>query len=167
MWYNLLMGKKSRESKKSEIVNWDAEEYVARDKNGGWYVGLILVSGGLIALSIYLGWWSFTVLVVLSAIALIIYSVRPPRVLHYSLSDKGLSEGNRLYDYSEYKSFGVYQDGEHFAIMLTPRKRFSPGVTVYFPKESGEKIVDAFGVRLPMEEVKLDFLDKIVKFLRI
>ncbi|MBR3204275.1 hypothetical protein IKF81_01165 [Candidatus Saccharibacteria bacterium] len=154
-------------SSKHEIVNWDAEEYVKVEKNVGWYVGLIVVALGLVAMSIFLKWWTFTVLIVLSVVALIIYSVRPPRVLHYSLSDKGLSEGNKLYDYSDYKSFGVYQDGEHYAIMLTPRKRFSPRVTVYFPKESGEKIVDAFGVRLPMEEVKLDFLDKIVKILRI
>ena len=30
-----------------------------------------------------------------------------------------------------------------------------------------EGIVDMLGARLPMEEVKLDFLDKIVNFLRI
>jgi hypothetical protein len=48
-----------------------------------------------------------------------------------------------------------------------PRKRFSPAVTVYFPKEKGEEIVDVFGARLPMEEVKLDLIDKIVRKLRI
>lgn len=159
------MVKDIKESK--EIVNWDAKEYVQADKNVGWYIGLFVVTVAFVALSIYLKWWTFTVLVVLSAIALVIYSVRPPRVLHYSLTNKGLAEGNKSYDYDDYKSFGVYQNGEHYAIMLTPRKRFSPRVTVYFPKESGEKIVDAFGARLPMEEVKLDFLDKMVKFLRI
>ncbi|MBQ3430805.1 hypothetical protein IJG20_01720 [Candidatus Saccharibacteria bacterium] len=150
-----------------EIVNWDAKEYIQTEKNAWWYVGLVVVTILLGALSIYLKWWTFTALIVLSAVALVMYSVRPPRVLHYSLTNKGLSEGNRLYSYEEYKSFGVYQDGKHYAIMLTPRKRFSPRVAVYFPKESGEKIVDAFGARLPMEEVKLDFLDKLVKFLRI
>ena len=38
---------------------------------------------------------------------------------------------------------------------------------MYFPKEQGEEIVDVFGARLPMEEVKLDVLDKIVRKLRI
>ena len=156
-----------KKTTKKEIVNWEAEEYVQTTKNGGWYVGLILVTLALVALSVLLKWWTFTALVVLSAVALGIYAVRPPRVLHYSLTSKGLAEGNRLYDYEDFKSFGVLKDGEHFAIMLTPRKRFSPRVTVYFPEESGEKIVDAFGTRLPMEEVKLDFLDRMVKFLRI
>lgn len=149
-----------------EIVNWDAEEYVQRQKNGGWYLGLVLVVAGLVALSVVLKWWTFTALVVLSAVAIVIYSVRPPRTLHYSMTGKGLAEGNRLYSYDDFKSFGVLQDEKGCAIILTPRKRFSPRVTVYFPRERGEEIVDAFGARLAMEEVKLDFLDKLVKWLR-
>ena len=88
-------------------------------------------------------------------------------MLRYSLSNKGVCEGDKLYEYSEFKSFGILKEGEHFAIILTPRKRFSPRVTVYFPAAQGEEIVDAFGGRLPMEEVKLDALDKLIKFLRI
>lgn len=150
-----------------EIVNWDAEEYIQRKKNAGWYIAFAIVILALIALSVVLKWWTFTALVVLSAIALLIYVMRPPRQLHYSLSDKGLSEGNKLYNYEDFKSFGVLQDDDNFAIVMTPRKRFSPRVTIYFPQESGEEIVDAFGMRLPMEEVKLDFLDRMVRMLRI
>ena len=161
--YNEIMVKKNVK----DIVNWEAEEYIQKKKGAGWYVGFFVVVAGLIALSVALKWWTFTALIALSAVALVIYSVRPPRKLHYSLSDKGLSEGNNLYNYEDYKSFGVLADGGKFAIILTPRKRFSTRVTVYFPQESGEEIVDAFGMRLPMEEVKLDFLDKIVRMLRI
>lgn len=150
-----------------EIINWDAQEYIPRDKNAGWYVGLAIVALLLIALGVWLKAITFIILVVVSAVALVVYSVRPPRVLHYSLSDKGLSEGNNLYNYEDYKSFGVLKEDGNFAIVLRPRKRFALGVTVYFPQEDGEKIVDAFGARLPMEDVKMDFLDKIVKFLRI
>lgn len=158
---------KTKEMKSKEIVSWEADEYIHRDRQFGWYIGFSLVVAALVALSVFLQWWTFTALVVLSAVALIIYVVRPPRKLKYSLSTKGLTEGNRFYKYEEYKNFGILQDGQDFAIVLTPIKRFSPRVTVYFPKESGEEIVDAFGARLPMEEVKLDFLDKVVRMLRI
>lgn len=161
------MEKTSRKKNVSDIVNWEAEEYLQRKKGAGWYVGFVIVVLALVALSVVLKWWTFTALVVLSAVALLLYAVRPPRKLHYSLSSKGLSEGNNLYNYEDFKSFGMLQDGDKFAIILTPRKRFSPRVTVYFPQESGEEIIDAFGMRLPMEEVKLDFLDKIVRMLRI
>ena len=151
----------------SEIINWEAKEYVVQEKNTNWFVGLIVVSLLLIIASVLLQWWTFTVLIVACTVSLWLYAVRPPRTLHYSLGGKGLSEGNKLYGYDEFRSFGVLKEGRNFAIILIPRKRFSPSVKVYFPEESGEQIVDAFGHRLPMEEVKLDFLDKIVNFLRI
>jgi hypothetical protein len=154
--------------KKSEtIVNWEAQEYVTHDKNAGWYVGLAVVGLGLSALAVWLGQWTFLALVIVSIVAVIVYSSRPPRMLHYSLSSKGLSEGNRLYDFEQFKAFGVLRDDKRFSVVLTPRKRFSPRVTIYFPEAQGEQIVDMFGARLPMEEVKLDLLDKLVKFLRI
>ena len=153
--------------KETPAISWDAQEYVVRDKNTGWYVGLVMVGLVLVALSAWLQWWTFIALVVVSVIALIVYSVRPPRTLHYKLDDKGLTEGEKMYEYTSFRAFGVMNEGQHFSIILIPRKRFSPRVTVYFPEAQGEAIVDAFGARLPMEEVKLDFLDKVVKFLRI
>ena len=155
------------DKKKQPIVSWQAEEYVQTEKNTGWYVGLVMIGLVLIGVSVLLKWWSFTALIVVAIVALIVYTVRPPRKLEYELNDEGLIEGGSVYKYEDFKSFGLLRDGPHFAIVLTPRKRFSPAVTIYFPEENGEKIVDAFGMRLPMEEVKLDFLDKVIKFLRI
>lgn len=153
--------------KSSDVVSWEAEEYIVRDKNTWWYVGLIAVGLLLSGLAIWVQAWTFLAVIVLSVVALIVYAMRPPRILHYSLSSKGLSEGDKLYDYADFKAFGILREGNHFAIVLTPRKRFSPRVTVYFPENRGEEIVDMFGTRLPMEEVQLDALDKLIKFLRI
>lgn len=151
----------------NNIVNWEATEYITRDKNAGWYIGLAIIGIGLSALAIWLGEWTFLILIVVSIVALIVYTLRPPRMLHYSLSNKGLSEGNKLYSFKEFKSFGVLREDKRFSIILIPIKRFSPKVTVYFPEAQGEQIVDMFGERLPMEPVKTDLLDKLVNFLRI
>ncbi len=158
---------KSSKAAKTDIITWEAEEYLLRDKTNWWYVGLIAVGLILSGISVWLQWWSFLVVIILSVIALIIYSLRPPRIIRYSLSNKGISEGDKLYSYTQFKSFGILQEGNHYAIALTPVKRFSPRMLIYFPASQGEEIVDTFGERLPMTEVKLDFLDKIIKFLRI
>ena len=152
---------------KSKDIAWEAQEYVPHDKNAVWYVMLIIVGLGLSALGVWMKWWSFVALIAVSVIALIVYSVRPPRIVKYVLSGKGLKEGEKVHDFENFKSFGVIDDGGHFAIVLTPRKRFSPRVWVYFPEAQGEQIVDAFGARLTMEPVKLDLLDKLVRALRI
>lgn len=152
---------------KSSNISWEAEEYISRDKNFGWYVALIIVGLAITAGAVWIKWWTFAALIVVSVIALIVYSVRPPRMLKYSLTSKGLKEGKKTYDFENYRAFGVINDGGHYAIVLTPRKRFSGRTWVYFPEQQGEQIVDAFGAKLPMEDVKLDIVDKIVRLLRI
>ena len=152
---------------KTQPISWQAEEYIVRDHKAGWYIGLFIVSAGLIALSVWLKWWTFLILVVLSIVAILISNLRPPRKIQYTLDNDGLKEGDRLHKYENFKAFGILKEGNHFSAVLIPKKRFGLSVKVYFPGDSGEVIVDALGAHLPMEQVKLDFLDKIVNFLRI
>ena len=148
-------------------INWEAEEYVVREHNYGWYIGLFVVSGGLSALAIWQGWWTFLILIILSLVAIVVSNLKPPRKLKYTLDKHGLKEGAQLYKYEDFKAFGILKEGSYFSAVLIPKKRFGLQVKVYFPEKNGEAIVDALGSRLPMEEVKLDFLDRIVNFLRI
>lgn len=150
-------------------VTWSAQEYVHLDKGPIWFILFALVVIGLVAVDVlYLHAWTLSLLVIVMAVAVIIYVRRPPRTLTYALSPKqGLYIGEQLRTFDEFKAFGLIKDGDHHSIMLIPRKRFAPGVSVYFPEEVGERIVDILGQRLPMENLKLDVVDIIVRKLRL
>jgi len=150
-------------------VTWNAQEYVHIDKSPVWFILFAIVVLGLISIDIFLlQSWTFSALVIVMAVAVIIYTRRPPRVLTYGLSGKqGLYVGERLYHFDDFKAFGLIKDGDHNSIMLIPIKRFAPGVSVYFPPEVGEQIVDILGQRLPMENLKLDVIDVVVRKLRL
>lgn len=152
-----------------EPVHWTASEYIHSERNGLWFVVFAVVVIGLIAFDLLiLKSYTFSVLIVVMTAALTIYSRRPPRNVDYTLSiDQGLYIGDRLYHFSDFKAFGLIRDGDHHSIILVPTKRFDPGISVYFPEEAGEKIVDILGARLPMENLKLDMIDIIVRKLRL
>lgn len=152
---------------KKELVNWEAREYIVREKHTGWWIGFAVVVLVLCVVAILLQQWLFLVVVILAAISLTLHVTRKPRTLHYSLSKDGLSEGNNLYSFDEFKSFGILNENNHYSLVLVPKKRFGMRVTVFFPESEGEQIVDMFGERLPMEPVKLDFMDNLVRWLRI
>ncbi len=154
-------------AKENQSVSWEAEEYIEYNRNIWWYVCLFAVGIGLCILSFFFQWWSFIALVIVCIIAILVVSVRPPRKIKYSLTKTGLTEGDRVHKYEDFRAFGILKEGSHFSAVLIPKKRFALQVKVYFPSGKGEGIVDALGARLPMEEVKLDLLDKIVNFLRI
>lgn len=159
----------SVDAAKGQPVSWQAQEYVHLDKSPIWFILFAIVVLGFIAIDVFfLKSWTFSALVIVMAVAVIIYARRPPRTLTYALSgDQGLYVGERLYHFDEFKAFGLIKDGDHNSIMLIPTKRFAPGVSVYFPAEVGEQIVDILGQRLPMEDLKLDVIDVVVRKLRL
>ncbi len=152
-----------------EPVHWSANEYIHHSKSPMWFVLFVLVVLVLIALDIFLiRSYTFSVLVVVMSVALVLYSRRPPRTIDYTLSGaQGLYVGDRLYHFNGFKAFGLVKDDSNYSILLLPIKRFAPGISVYFTEEVGEKIVDILGARLPMENLKLDIIDVLVRKLRL
>ena len=152
-----------------DVVHWNAIESIPQEKNGQWFVIFYIVVLLFIAIDIFfIKSYTFSVLVLVMAIAIVILSRRPPRSINYTLSgNQGLYINEKLYHFSEFKSFGFLKDQEHNSVILLPIKRFSPGTSVYFPEEVGEKIIDILGARLPMENLKLDIVDIIARKLRL
>lgn len=149
------------------LAEWTAKEYVVQEKSGKWFFGVVMATLTLVALAVWWQYWSFAVLVVVASVALVVYVRRPAREITYKLDKEGLYEGEKLYRYGDFKSFAVVRERNNFLIVLVPKKRIAITVRVYFPQEQGEKIVDIFGMRLPMEALEMDLLDKVAKFLRI
>ncbi len=156
-----------RQADDEALVTWSAHEYLHQEKGTVWFILFAIVILALIGLSVWTQAWSFTVLIVVIAAVVIVYTRRPPRELTYSLTDEGLVIDGKLNQFSNFKSFGIIRDGEEFSVMLIPTQRFQPGVTVYFPEEAGEDIVDMLGSRLPMKDLKLDAVDRLVRLLRL
>jgi hypothetical protein len=160
--------KNSPSQPETEPVHWQAHEYIHHEKGPGWFIGFAIVVIVLIAVAIFfIQSITFAILIPVMAAALIVYSHRPPRVIDYTLSRQGLHINDRLYSFAEFKSFGVIHDGQEYSVMLVPTKRFRVGVSVYFPEEAGEAIVDMLGSRLPMQELHLDVIDRVIRKLRI
>lgn len=150
------------------VVRWQAAEYIQHDKNTNWYIGLAVVVVVMILFAIFvLKSWSFAVLIPVMAATLLVYVIHPPAVLNYTLSRKGLHVNDRLHSFSEFREFGLVKDDRENSILLIPRKRFKPGVSIYFPTEVGEAIVDMLAARLPMKDIKLDPIDHLIRLLRI
>jgi len=151
-----------------EPVHWQATEYIHRHKGVLWFVTFgIVVIIAMVAAIFLMKSLTFAILVPVMAAALIVYAYRPPRVLDYTLSRKGLHVNDRLYAFGEFKGFGVIHDDDEYSVMLIPIKRFRPGVYVYFPEEAGEAIVDMLAARLPMQDLHMDLVDKLIRKLRI
>ena len=150
------------------LLRWQATEYIHHERTVLWYVilGVVVVAFIALALLVFHS-ITFAILIPVMLVALVVYIRRPPSLLNYILSRKGLHINDHLYLYDQFKAFGVVSHEELHSVVLLPRKRFQVSQTVYFPEEVGEQLVDMLAARLPMQEVQLDTIDRLLKKLRI
>lgn len=149
-------------------IQWQSPEYLQDRRSPWWFVGFWIITIVLMIIALLLiKSWSFAILIPAMAASLTIYSHRPPRIVTYVLTSKGIYINERLHSIVSFKSFGVSREESLPSIVLIPTKRFRPAVTIYFPLEVGEQLVDTLGTRIPMQEVKLDFFDQLIKQLRL
>jgi hypothetical protein len=150
-----------------DVLSWQASEYIHQEKDGIWFLGLLGAAAVLLLIDIFLvKSWTFGTLIVVMAISVGVIARRPPRMLEYTLSPEGIQIDQKHFGFTVFRAFGVIQEGAFYSIRLVPNKRFMPMVSVFFPPEMGEAIVDVFGSHLPMEQLTLDPIDKLVEKLR-
>lgn len=150
------------------VIQWQGTEYVQHDRSVTWFLVVAGAALALMAVAIFLMQSiSFAILIPVMAAALVVYVKRPPAVINYTVSRKGIHINDKLHPYDEFRSFGVMShDGIH-SIVMVPRKRFQLSQTLYFPEEVGEGLVDMLAARVPMSEVMPDAIDRFLARLRL
>jgi len=150
-----------------EKVAWSASEYVANPRGTTWFIGLAGLSL-LIATIIYLvsSDWISTIAILVLGIAVGVFSSRKPRVLEYSVDQKGIQVGDKHYPYAMFRSFSIMEKGIFGSIYLMPLKRFMPPIEAHFDLKDQPKITAVLGDYLPFEERSPDFVDTLSDRLR-
>lgn len=149
-----------------DVISWQASEYVHNDKGSLWLVSLIIALVIAVGAALYFQQWSFAAIILVMGIAFGVFAFRLPHTLSYKLDAEGIEIGDQFYPYSNFRAFGILEDGAFFTMTLIPVKRFSPALSVYFAEADGERIVDMIGDHLPMEHVEPDLIDNLMRRLR-
>ena len=185
MRYNMLMDSTPQESQdffqetppsevtggivppEHEAVSWTASEFIQHNKDASWYfvafVAIFLLAGtGYLVLHDF-----FTPgAVVVFGTLLIVVGKRKPRTLSYTIDAHGIVIGTREYDFNEFQSFSIIQEGPIESVMLLSQKRWSPAINLYFAPEDGQKIFDTLSSFLPFEQRDKDVIDKFLHKIR-
>lgn len=148
-------------------VVWTASEYISHGKSNIWYVQLGLATAAATALAFLI---TRDVVVAITLILVgVIFGVaagRKPRVLNYAVDNRGITISQNAYPYALFKSFSVIQEGSIRSIFLMPIKRFNPPLSLYYPPEEEQQIVETIGNHLPQEAREQDAIDRLMHKIR-
>ena len=151
-----------------DSVSWEASEYVHHEKDPLWFAIFgIVIAGILTGMYFLLEDVIAIIVILLMAIAVLVFANRRPRSLKYELNDKGITIDNRSYSYSSFKSFSIMDEGAVQSIFLEPLERFMPPISVYFSPDDADKIFAVIGQYLPNRNRQPDLMDRLVHRLRL
>lgn len=148
-------------------VSWTASEFVSHQKNPGWYA---LIGGGALlgAAAVYLLTRDkiSTTMIAIVGIGLAVFGARQPKVLTYKVDSFGMHIGKKSYEWEQFKSFSIIEEGAINSIYLAPMKRLMPAITVYYAPGDEEKIINVIASFLPHEMRERDLVDKLMHKIR-
>jgi len=149
-------------------VSWEAVEFIEHAHPATWYLSLIAITALLAAL-VYLAFRDYiaTVIILIVGIIVGIFAHQKPGRAKYEITDSGLSINGKTYNFSDYKSFAVIDEGTMSSVNLFPLKRLMPPLSAYFDPKDEDKITDALGNYLPYEDRKLDSIERLSRRLRL
>jgi len=145
---------------------WEASEYVFHQKPAAWYLALwvatVLLSGGL---GLMHQWLSIIVVVVM-ALAVMVYSRKEPRTLTYALDGQGISIDGKLSSYHLFKSYSAHEEVSWREIDLEPARRFAPRLTVLCEVENFDTIDEILAQHLPRVDRDPDWIEKLTRYIK-
>lgn len=144
-------------------ISWTADEFIVHEKSQKWFIYLWVGAGLMVVAALFLlKDWIFALLIAVMAATVMVITRRTPREMNYTLSQEGLTVGDKFFSMDSFSHFGLVKEGAVWNLRLVSNRRFVPPVTAYLPHDQGEQIVDLLGALLPMEDVQTDIIDKIV-----
>lgn len=158
---------KPAKAKTPRSVTWTASEFIHHSKGPNWYLAFF---GGIavIAALVFLFTRDYisTVVIALAGIIFAVLARRKPDQLTYELNDMGIQIGPKFYEYTNFKSFAIGEEGAVRSIELMPLKRFMPDISIYFPPEQEAAIINILVLHLPHDHQEVKAVDKLARRLR-
>ncbi|TAK89077.1 hypothetical protein EPO04_03175 [Patescibacteria group bacterium] len=149
-----------------QSYTWEASEYIYHQKPAFWYLGLWLATAIIAAVLGFFQQWLSIAVVVVMALAVMIYSRKQPRTLSYQLDASGVNIHGNITAYSSFHSYSVMQDTGWYSVDLEPIKRFVPRLTLICENDDIQTIDQILSQHLPRVDRDPDWIESLTRYLR-
>jgi len=148
-------------------ISWTASEFIAHDKNFGWYILVMLATVAIGAVVYFVTKDKVSpVVIVIMGVAFSVFGARKPRVLNYSISNTGVHVGEKHYPFGLFRTFSIIEEDAVRSILFMPTRRFSLPISIYYEPSDEEKIINALSNYLPHEDRQAGSVDRLMSKIR-
>lgn len=146
-------------------IKWRGPEFAHWHKGVEWYWAIGISAFGIVLASIILGNYIFAILIIVAVLALVIFSLRGPRLIDVEVNNRGIVLDKYFYSFGSLESFWIEGDSFHPKILFKSNKFWMPYIHLPITEEiSIEEVRDFLLQYLEEEELNEPFFQKILEF---
>ena len=121
-------------------IEWSAPEYKHKEKSVDfiWTIGLVALVSCIIAL--WLKNYLFSVFIFISGVTLILFSIRHPQDVNFSIETKGLTLGKDKYTWKKIKGFNIKNEDGVAVLLVEIDKYLLPVYTIHLPVDKVDQV---------------------------
>lgn len=149
-----------------QSYTWEASEYIYHEKPAFYYLGLWVATAIIAAVLAFFQQWLSIAVVIVMALAVMVYSRKQPRTLGYQLDATGVTIHGATQPFTAFHSYSVMQDTAWYSVDLEPNKRFVPRLTLICENDDIEIINKILSQHLPRVDRDPDWIERLTRYLR-
>mgnify|MGYP001449080420 CR=1 FL=1 len=152
---------------KLNTLSWTAPEYSHKERGNDWFWSLGLITIVAFGIAIWLHNYVFAIFLLISGGSLILFTLRHPQEVTYTIETRGFFMGKDLYPWKNLKSFNIKNiEHEPYAkLMIETNKYFLPIYTIPVPKNLESQVKETLLLVLTRSEIdeskSMVFMEKI------
>lgn len=149
-------------------LEWQAQEYEFHKKSPEWFWALGVIALSLVLAAVILDNFLLAVLVALGGFSLALYGARKPRIVAFKIDPRGITAGDKLYDYESIKKFWInYDPPRRKEMFIESKKTFSPLITIELGDADPETVRNYLLRYIKEEKIEEPFITTLARILRI
>ena len=146
-------------------IEWSAPEYKHKEKSVDfiWTIGLVAIVACIIA--VWKSNYLFAIFIIISGGTLILFSIRNPLDVIFSIKTEGFSLGKNKYEWKKIKGFHIKKENGEAILLIEINKYFLPVYTIPLPIEKVDEVRESLSKvtkNIELEESKsMKFMEKL------
>jgi len=143
-------------------MSWEAPEYSVRKKSTDWYwwVGLFAVI--LLGFALWQRSFLFGVFVAIAWFTMMLYAVRPPKIIRISITNQGVMVEDALHPWTTIKSFWIFHRPPLIKdLSLESKKTFMPYIKIPLGETDALAVKKLISTFIPEVEQKESIADNL------
>lgn len=146
---------------------WSAYEYEYYEKSADWYWWVGFVAIILLGFALWQRSFLFVLVLLLGWFTIVLYAIRPPQMISFSVAERGVLIGDRLYLWHDLRSFWIfYNPPMRKELVITPKKALLSAFKMNLGDADPSALHDILIKFLPEIEEEDSLIDNLARLVR-